>query len=263
MFCDLLGFLDHLLHVETLLLSGVSRRRWACGAQCSPEKTVRNACKGLCETCHSLQPRGPWSASHAQSCPIVFAPCWQWKNGTACMPSRILWLHVCTPSWGSSWFWQAFLFAPPSQTLNHHLGPQGAVLAPYSLQQQLKRHFWHLGLSPSSQGDAWWQWLEQGIPCYILKLVLSGNLNLICLVSLFSCRSIGGMYGMGGRTVRVPFLHSESFKPLGGDLRFVLMAYCQSGVSKIRRLKELLGWTHRISHNWSSGNFADCKILNP
>jgi hypothetical protein len=54
---------------------------------------------------------------------------------------------------------------------------------------------------------------------------------------------------MGGQTVRVTFLHSKSFKPLGRDLRFVIIAYCQSGVSKIRCLNELLGRTCRISRN--------------
>jgi hypothetical protein len=61
---------------------------------------------------------------------------------------------------------------------------------------------------------------------------------------------------MKGQTVRVPFLHSESFKPLGRDLRLVLMVYCQSGVSKIRCLNALLGGTRRISHSQSTGNFA-------
>jgi hypothetical protein len=68
---------------------------------------------------------------------------------------------------------------------------------------------------------------------------------------------------MGGWTVRVPFLHSKSFKPSAGDLTLVLMAYCQRRVPKIRRLNELLGGTCRISHSQSVGNFADCNIFNP
>jgi hypothetical protein len=47
---------------------------------------------------------------------------------------------------------------------------------------------------------------------------------------------------MGG----VPILHSAFFRPSGTDLRLELMAYCQSGVSKRRRLKGLLGGTRRI-----------------
>jgi hypothetical protein len=90
-----------------------------------------------------------------------------------------------------------------------------------------------------------------------------GNLTLTCLVSLFSCRSIGGMYGMGGWKVNIPFLHSESFRHLGMDLWVVLMAYCESRVSKKRCFNRLLGGTCKISHNLSAGNFVESKILNP
>jgi hypothetical protein len=49
----------------------------------------------------------------------------------------------------------------------------------------------------------------------IWKLVPSGNMTLICLVSLFLCRLIGGTYGIGGQMLNVPLLHSESLRPLG------------------------------------------------
>jgi hypothetical protein len=51
---------------------------------------------------------------------------------------------------------------------------------------------------------------------------------------------------MGGLTGGVPFSYSAFFRPSGGDLRLELMAYCQSGVSKRRCLKGLLGGTRRI-----------------
>ncbi len=49
---------------------------------------------------------------------------------------------------------------------------------------------------------------------------------------------VGGTYGMGGLPGGVSFSHSTFFRPSGGDLRLELMAHCQSGVSKIRRLNE-------------------------
>ncbi len=87
----------------------------------------------------------------------------------------------------------------------------------------------------------------------IWKLVPSGNLTLICLVSLFSCRLIGGTYGIGVRRVR----------PLGRDLWVTLMANCQRGVSRRRHLNGLFGGTRRISCSQLAGNFAEGKILNP
>ena len=51
---------------------------------------------------------------------------------------------------------------------------------------------------------------------------------------------------MGGLTGGVSFLHSAFLRPSGGDLRFVLIANCQSRVSNKRCLKELLGGTRRI-----------------
>ncbi len=66
---------------------------------------------------------------------------------------------------------------------------------------------------------------------------------------------------MGGLTGGVPFLHSEFLRLSGGDLRFVLIANCQSGVSNKRCLKELLGWTHRILWRGSAWNFAESEIL--
>ena len=51
---------------------------------------------------------------------------------------------------------------------------------------------------------------------------------------------------MGGLTGSVPFSHSAFLRPSGVDLRFELMAYCQSIVSNKTCLKELLGGTRRI-----------------
>ncbi len=51
---------------------------------------------------------------------------------------------------------------------------------------------------------------------------------------------------MGGLMGGMPFSHSVFLRPFGGDLRLELMAHCQSGVSKIRRLNELLGGVCRI-----------------
>jgi hypothetical protein len=68
---------------------------------------------------------------------------------------------------------------------------------------------------------------------------------------------------IGGQAVNVPFLHSESLKPLGRDLWFILMVHCQSGVSSKRCFNGLLGGTCRISCNLLAGNFAESKILSP
>jgi hypothetical protein len=62
---------------------------------------------------------------------------------------------------------------------------------------------------------------------------------------------------MGGLTGGVPFLHFAFFRPLGGDLRLELMAYCQSGVSKIRCLKDLLGGVCRILRRGSALNVTE------
>ncbi len=43
-----------------------------------------------------------------------------------------------------------------------------------------------------------------------------------------------------------PFLHSKGLRPSGGDLRLELMAYYQSEVSRMRRLKDDLGGTHSL-----------------
>ncbi len=51
---------------------------------------------------------------------------------------------------------------------------------------------------------------------------------------------------MGGLTSGMPFLHSAFLRPFGGDLRLALMAHCQIGVSKIRRLNECLGGVRTI-----------------
>ncbi len=97
----------------------------------------------------------------------------------------------------------------------------------------------------------------------IWKLVPSGNLTLICLVSLFLCRSIGGKYRIGGWMVNVPFLHFESLRPLGRDLWAVLTAHWQSGVLRRSCLNGLFGGTHRVSCNQSTGNVMESEILNP
>jgi hypothetical protein len=57
---------------------------------------------------------------------------------------------------------------------------------------------------------------------------------------------------MGGLTGGVPFSHSMFLRPSGGDLRLALMVHCQSRVSKIRCLNELLGGVHRISRRGST-----------
>ncbi len=57
---------------------------------------------------------------------------------------------------------------------------------------------------------------------------------------------------MGVPTAGMPFLHSAFLRPYGGDLRLALMAHCQSGVSKIRRLDELLGGVRRIPRRGSA-----------
>jgi hypothetical protein len=81
----------------------------------------------------------------------------------------------------------------------------------------------------------------------ILKLVPSGIFTLICLPSCFLIRLVGGTYGIGGCAPDFPFLHSEAFKPSGGDLRLELMEYFQSGISRIRRLKDDLAGMRRTS----------------
>jgi hypothetical protein len=51
---------------------------------------------------------------------------------------------------------------------------------------------------------------------------------------------------MGGQGINISSLHSKFFNPSGEDLRLELMALCQSGVSKIRRLNADLGGNRRI-----------------
>jgi hypothetical protein len=57
---------------------------------------------------------------------------------------------------------------------------------------------------------------------------------------------------MGNLMGRVPFLHSMFFRPSVRDLRLELMAHCQSGVSKIRCLNELLGGVCMIPRRGST-----------
>jgi hypothetical protein len=66
---------------------------------------------------------------------------------------------------------------------------------------------------------------------------------------------------MGGLTGGVPFSHSAFLRPLGKDLRFVLIANCQSGVSNKKCLKELLGGTRKILQRGSAWYFTESKIL--
>jgi len=50
----------------------------------------------------------------------------------------------------------------------------------------------------------------------MVKTVPSDNLTLrVSVLSLDGRRSVGGMYGIGGRVPKCPFSHSESFNPLG------------------------------------------------
>ena len=58
---------------------------------------------------------------------------------------------------------------------------------------------------------------------------------------------VGGAYGIGGRMPDFSFLHSEAFKPSGGDLRLELMEYPQSRVLRIRHLKDDVGGMCRTS----------------
>ncbi len=78
------------------------------------------------------------------------------------------------------------------------------------------------------------------------KIGAIGHLDLDLLGFCFLIKSVGGTYGIGGRATDFPFLHSKDLRPSKGDLRLEIMAYCQSGVSKIRHLKDNLGGTHRI-----------------
>ncbi len=57
---------------------------------------------------------------------------------------------------------------------------------------------------------------------------------------------------MGSLVGGVPFLHSVFLRPSGRDLRLALMAHCQSGVSKIRRLNEILEGVRRILQRGSA-----------
>jgi hypothetical protein len=57
---------------------------------------------------------------------------------------------------------------------------------------------------------------------------------------------------MGGLTGGVSFSHSAFLRPSCGDLRLALMVHHQSGVSKIRRLNELLGGVCRILQRGSA-----------
>ncbi len=97
----------------------------------------------------------------------------------------------------------------------------------------------------------------------IWKFVPSGNLTLICWIFLFSCRLIGGTNRIGVQMVNVPFSHSKSLRPSGRDLWAVLMAHCQSNISRRSHLNGLFGKTCRISCSQMAGNFVEGEILNP
>ncbi len=80
----------------------------------------------------------------------------------------------------------------------------------------------------------------------MLKTVPSGNLILsLSDDSLVVTRSIGGIYRMGGQLLSFPFLHSESFGPLGLLKMVVILACCQSVVPSMSLLKVDLGGTRR------------------
>jgi hypothetical protein len=95
----------------------------------------------------------------------------------------------------------------------------------------------------------------------IWKLVPSGILTLICSVSCLLCRSKGRTYKIGTQTTDFTFLHSELLRPSCGDLRLELMACCQSGVSRMRRLKDNLGGTSWILCRGSARFSAGREIL--
>ena len=86
----------------------------------------------------------------------------------------------------------------------------------------------------------------------IWNFVLAGSLNLICLVFCLLCGSKSGTYGIGGQVTDFHFLYSKFLRPSGRDLRLELMAYCQSGVSRMRHLKDNLGGTCRILRRGSA-----------
>jgi hypothetical protein len=80
----------------------------------------------------------------------------------------------------------------------------------------------------------------------MLKTVPSGSLILrLSGASLVVTRSIGGTYGMGGRLLSCPFLHSESFSPLGLLRAVLILECCQSVVFSTSLLNKDLGGTCR------------------
>ncbi len=95
----------------------------------------------------------------------------------------------------------------------------------------------------------------------IWKLLLPSILTLICSVSCFLSRSKGRTYGIGGQAINFPFLHLALLRPSGRDFRLELMAYCQSGVSRIRHLNDNLDGTRRILCIESAWFSANSKIL--
>ncbi len=113
---------------------------------------------------------------------------------------------------------------------------------PFCSRRQLTAMMWtrYSLLFPWSNADIW-------------KLVPSGNLTLICFVSPLSCRSIWGTYRIGGRMVSIPFLHSKSFCPLGGDLWFTL---CHPDLKR-----ETASFPHSLSDSQSCKGTC-CLVLS-
>jgi hypothetical protein len=60
---------------------------------------------------------------------------------------------------------------------------------------------------------------------------------------LMATKSVGGMYRISGQLLSCPFLHSESFSPLGVLRVVFILACCQSVVLSTSLLSKNLGRT--------------------
>jgi hypothetical protein len=93
----------------------------------------------------------------------------------------------------------------------------------------------------------------------MLKTETSGSLIFrLCGSSLVVMRSVGGMYRMGSRLLSCPFLHSESFNPLGAFRVVLILACCQSVVLSTSLLKEDFSGTQPCAW-WLVKKFAEHK----
>jgi hypothetical protein len=80
----------------------------------------------------------------------------------------------------------------------------------------------------------------------MLEMVPLGSLILrFSDDSLVVTRYIGGTYWKCGQLLSCPFIHSESFSPLGLLRIVVILACCQSVIPSTRLLNEELGGTCR------------------